>query len=349
MKKIIVSIVAVIALAACSKSEVQYDGQSEISFAPVAKLSTKAAVNDVAGTDPTDYPDGLNMYVFANAGAADADLPAGYTEPYFANAEFTHGNAHNTNVFGGVTPYYWPNVKKLIFSGYSKSGNVASMTTKPTYTWNATASTWEINMTGYQPGEGTAALGDNDLMWFPTTAASYGKQTNAIPVTMQHACSWITINIKGDATTGAATTTWKILDLTIADLAQTGNVVLGAEATWKDHAAGTSFDVYEGTGKELTSAYVDYTRLTYQDLIVIPQMPKTLKVKYSYVSQPGGGADGKDIVVTEEKDVPLTYTGDQGWKPGVHYTYNLTIGTSEILIEPSVKKWDVTSADVNVQ
>ena len=344
MKKIFISLVAIAALAACSKSEVEYEATGEIAFAPVARLNTKAAVTD------TDYPDGLNMYVFANAGTADAALST-FDEPYFANAEFAHGT-HATDVFGGVTPYYWPNVKELIFSGYSKSGNTASLTPKPTYVKNGDG-VWEINMTGYAPTPGTATAGDNDLMWFPTTEESYGKPASAdftVDVEMKHACSWVTINVKGDATTGAYGTTWKILDLTIADLAQSGDVVLGAAATWKNLATGTTFDVYEGTGKALTDEYVDYTQLTYKDLVVIPQATKTLTVKYSYVSQAGGAADGSDLVIEEEKDVPLTFNGTNPWEPGVHYTYNITIGTQEILIEPTVKLWDsVTAPDVVLQ
>lgn len=344
MKKIFISLVAIAALAACSKSEVEYEATGEIAFAPVARLNTKAAVTT------TDYPDALNMYVFANAGTAGAALST-FDEPYFANAEFAHGS-HATNVFGGITPYYWPNVKELIFSGYSKSGNVASLTPKPTYVKNGEG-VWEINMTGYAPTPGTATAGDNDLMWFPTTEESYGKPASAdftVDVVMKHACSWVTINVKGDATTGMEGTTWKILDLTIADLAQSGDVVLGAAATWKNLATGTTFDVYEGTGKALTDEYVDYTQLTYKDFVVIPQATKTLTVKYSYVSQAGGAADGSDLVIEEEKDVPLTFNGTNPWEPGVHYTYNITIGTQEILIEPTVKIWDsVTAPDVVLQ
>lgn len=336
MKKVIITILAAGAvLASCTKSDVQYDEPSAINLAPFAKKSTKAAV------DGTDYPDALNMYVFANAGAADAAVPGGYTEPYFANAEFAHGS-HAVNVFGGYpSPYYWPNVKKLIFSGYSKSGNVASLTTKPTYSWSSTENTWEISISGYQPGAGTATSGDNDLMWFPTTEQSYAKPTESdytVDVTMKHACAWVTINIQGDNITGGENTTWKILDLTFSDLVQTGNVVLGKEANWTI-GAGTAFDAYTGNGTALTTNYVDYTKLSYQDLVVIPQPTKTLHVKYSYVSQKGGGADGADIVIEEEKDIPLTYTNDAGWKAGVHYTYNLTIGTTEILIEPVLTDW----------
>ena len=335
MKKIIISMMAVAALAACTKSEVQYEPAGEISFAPVSKLNTKAAVTT------TDYPDALNMYVFANAGEADAALST-FAEPYFANAEFANGS-HATNVFGGVTPYYWPNVKELIFSGYSKSGNVASLSPKPTYVKNADTDIWEINMTGYAPTPGTTTLGDNDLMWFPTTTESYGKpaQTDfTVDVVMQHACSWVTINVKGDATTGAAGTTWNILDLTINDLAQSGNVILGETANWTPSTTTAAFEVFNGE-KALTTAYVDYTQLSYTDLILVPQDTKTLTITYEFVSQAGLNP------IQEVKTIDLTYTNDEGWQPGVHYTYNITIGTQEILIEPIVKVWDsVIAPDV---
>lgn len=189
-------------------------------------------------------------------------------------------------------------------------------------------------------------------MWFPTTATSYGKPTEddfTVDVTMKHACAWVTIKIKGDAITGKTGTSWKILDLTFADLVQTGNVVLGENATWTT-TTGTSFDAYTGNGTALTTELVDYTQLSYKDLVVIPQTTKTLHIKYSYVSQKGGGANGADIVIEEEKDIPLTYTNDEGWKAGVHYTYNLTIGTSEILIEPVLTDWTPeVSTDITVQ
>ena len=324
---------AVASLAACTKSEVQYEPAGEISFAPVSKLNTKAAVTT------TDYPDALNMYVFANAGEADAALST-FAEPYFANAEFSQ-DGHPANVFGGVTPYYWPNVKELIFSGYSKSGNVASLSPKPTYVKNADTGIWEINMTGYAPTPGTADLGDNDLMWFPTTADSYGKPANAaftVDVEMKHACSWVTINVMGDATTGKTGTTWQILDLTINDLAQEGDVILGETADWTPSATTEPFEVFNGE-KALTAGYVDYTQLSYTDLILVPQETKTLTITYEFVSQ--AGLDP----IQEVKTIDLTYTDDEGWEPGVHYTYNITIGTQEILIEPTVEFWDPVKTD----
>ena len=352
MKKIFFSLVALAALAACTKSEVEYTDNMELSFAPVSRLSTKAAV------DGTDYPDALNMFVFANAGETTDALPAGYDEPYFANAEFTHNPQRDPaltlseHVFAGVTPYYWPNVKKLIFSGYSKSGNVATMDPKPTYVWDATAGTWEINMTGYAPGAGTEVSGNNDLMWFPTTTSSYGKPTTAgwsVPVTMQHACAWVTIKIKGDGTTGKTGTSWKIKNLSFTNLSQSGNVTLGTVADWTSIATGAAFDVFDRSGADeepspLTTEYVDYTQIDYKDLVIVPQGTKTLYVTYEYVSQ--AGLDP----ITEIKPLDLTYTGGTGWEAGKHYTYNITLGTSEILILPELTDWvDVPTGGTDKQ
>lgn len=361
MKKIFFSLVALAALAACSKSEVEYTDNLELSFAPVTRLNTKSAV------DGTDYPDHLNMFVFANAGEATDVLPAGYDEPYFANAEFTTNRSDITladNVFAGVIPYYWPNVKKLIFSGYSDSGNVRSL--NPTFVWNTyvidgetvrklatneevgsntvAKQAWEIEMNNYVPGAGTTVSGDNDLMWFPTTTSSYGKPTTAgwsVPVTMKHACAWVTIKIKGDATTGKAGTSWKIKNLSFIDLSQSGNVTLGNEADWTSITTGAEFNVFNpAEGKPLTTEYVDYTQIGYTDLVVVPQSTKTLYVTYEYVSQ--AGLDP----ITETKPLELTYTGGTGWEAGKHYTYNITLGTSEILILPVLTDWvDVPNAD----
>ena len=369
MKKILLSIFAVAALFSCSKSDITYDDQpQEIGFAPYSKKSVKSAVTT------TDYPNTLNMYVFAQAGAPDETDLSKYTEVYFKNAEFNDESTNQANgIFSGTAqPYYWPNVKELIFSGISKSGNVNAATNGaiPSYAYftapagSSAKSEWQITLNGYAPGIGTTTVGDNDLMWFPTTN-NYAKtdiigtdKPGHVDVVMKHACSWITINIKGDATTGDANTSWKITDLTLKDVAQSAIVILGSEASWSNLATGAPLNVFkDDAGKALTYSdeanFVgeDYTYIDIKDLILVPQATKTLTLTYKYVSQKGAASDGsEDIVITEVKDIPLAYQNDQGWKPGVHYIYNITIGTSEILIEPTVDEWDpeiITGIEVN--
>ena len=347
MKKILLSLVAVAAIAACTKSEVQYEPTSEIGFAPVAKFNTKAAVYDVTNT--TDYPDDLPMYVFANAGLDGNDTntkvdPAECTEAYFANAEFVHGT-HESDVFGGVTPYYWPNVKSLIFSGFSKSGNVATIVSsenKPSYTFNEETDKWEISINGYEPGKGTDTEGDNDLMWFPTTGESYTKQSTAVPVTMQHSCAWLTFNIKGDAFTSG---NWKVLDVYLEGLYQKGNVKLSTVATWSDLTNIVEpFVIYDDEALKneteeygpavLTADGEDFTQKSFVDLVVVPQDARKLYITYQYKSDPIN-----NIIIEETKDITLTAPTITGWAAGYHYIYNIQIGTAEILVEPTAKEW----------
>lgn len=357
MKKIFISLLAVAALASCTKSEVAYDDPSEIGFAPVTKMSTKAVA------DGTDYPDELNMFVFANAGAAGSATTT-YTEVYFQNARFA--NKANGVFAGSPDPYYWPNVKKLIFSGVSASGNVNAATNGSVPTYALTNGAWNITLANYAPGTGSSTTGSNDLMWFPTTAA-YGKAdvmgTNNdgdIDVQMKHACSWITIKVKGDSVTGRAdddatnnvdeTTTWKVKSLTINNLSLTGTATLGETASWSNLATTKGvFNVFASDeGTVLTTTAVELANVA-NNTVVIPQAPTTLTIVYEFVSQKAGGANGADIVIEETKTVDLTLadtvTGENGakggnWLPGKHYIYTVTIGTQEILIEPTAADWD---------
>ena len=64
-------------VASCTKTEISYDEPNQITFAPVAKVSTKAAVN----TYPTDLP----LLVYANAGIKNTTTPTditSFTEVY---------------------------------------------------------------------------------------------------------------------------------------------------------------------------------------------------------------------------------------------------------------------------
>ena len=332
MKKIFFSLVALAALAACSKSEIAYEQTGEIGFVPVAKKATKVAEDDAV------YNTNLDMYIFANT-YTDADETS-FTQPYFANARFEHRDG---GIFGGADAlYYWPNVKTLKFAGLSASGNVnVNNGATPELTANL-----EIKLDGYAPGTGGAEEGDNDLMWFPTTQA-YGKSDvpgtgntaetdDNIEVVMQHACAWVTINIKGNGITGD-TNPWTITNVSFKDLSQSGNVLLGATANWTSVATGATCTVFTGE-EELATSVKNFTQIgNFKDLIVVPQPTKKLYVTYQYDSDPNST---EIALFSETKEIGLTYDTGTTWDAGVHYIYNITIGTKEILVEPTVTTWN---------
>ena len=183
MKKIFLSVLAVAALASCTKMDTAYEAPQEIGFTAVAGNITKAPV------DGTIYPDDLNMFIFAQT----TDITTGASN-YIDNGLFAYKKSDGSiKLWGGSpNPYYWPNVHKLNFAGYSYSGNVKDGASV-SYSF---AEASGLSITGYTPS-GT----NNDLMWFGNTkyttdgASGYGKETPYVPVEMYHTCSWITFNL----------------------------------------------------------------------------------------------------------------------------------------------------------
>lgn len=361
MKKIIFSLLAAAALAACTKTDVTYDAPAEIGFNVVGGNITKAVV------DGTTFPTTLNMYIFAETTDNTAATP-----DYINNGEFTYVNAiDNTNVWGGGTsstsrnPYYWPNVMMLHFAGYSKSGNA-------TGTYSCTEGKLTIN--DYAPGTGTGA-GVNDLMWFPTTKLlapnGYGKTTKYVPVNMYHTCSWITFLVKGDDVTGKSGSPYKVTGLTINGIDQTADVVCSATAAtadgtttvtpsilWSDNTTQTAdytvpFKTSGGVTLSTSAINVetDDATTTSGNVVVIPQTPGKLTLTYTYKSSTGSDitetVSGLDLALAKATDG--TTDGLTQWEPGKHYIYTITIKANEILVAPTPVDWTDSNWTVTVE
>lgn len=336
MKKIFFSLVALAALAACSKSEIQYEPAGEISFAPVAKNATKSVAGYDGETFNGVFPTDVDLYVFANAGEAGSD-PEAHGEPYFRNAQFEwftttqKPNATNDAAAGGAyagnPARYWPNVKTLVFAGYSDACGVEKNATMD-FAHNV------LTIPAYtQDNENYTAEGANDLMWFSRTNA-YSKQTSEIVTNMKHACSWITIYVAGDDVTA---NNWTLNSLVVKALKHSGSVECGgASARWTLTGEKTD-EVYYNAGTTFTKEYVKYEN-TANNFIVLPQTPTSLDVTYTYTSQEAIG-ETPAITFTETKNVPLTFNNSEAWSRGLHYIYNVKITATEILIDPVVVEW----------
>ena len=378
MKKIFFSIVALAALAACTKSEVAYEQPAEIGFKAVAGNMTKAVVVGEV------YPTTLDMYVFAET--MDNEDPEAN---YILNGQFTHHDdkVGETDVWGGVTPYYWPNVKTLHFAGYSASGNVDikddpatdgvdESENSATVTYDCT-NNGTLSIKNYSPGT-VAAEGANDLMWFPSTkltrADGYGKKFNDkyVDVYMYHTCAWITFIVKGD---GPTVGNYKVTNLTMTNIDQTADVKctatgngltsasLAPSIEWdnneKDSATTADYDVtgttsivLDATGKDVeTNDAYDRDETQGKNVVVIPQVPGLLNLTYNYESTTGDiieeTVEGLELYLAEDNSDPVQ-VGPAEWLPGKHYIYTITIKANEILIAPSVpvdwadENWNVT-------
>ena len=342
MKKIFISILAVAALAACTKSEVAYEAPAEITFAPAAKNITKAAHGDVdqKGT----YPIEQRLGVFANYGSVDPTPTADVTNfatKFLENELFSYSNT--AKAWGSGES--WPANGSLIFAGYAiaKDGDVNG---NGTYAYDFNSD--ELTITNYTQSTDPAA--SFDLGWFNSTPASYNYRNtaNAVPVTLSHALAWVEILVKGEGTT-IGTNPWKIKSMTINKVANTGSAIcIGAgveKATWTPGTADKSITVFSGEQTLTENAVVCETANT--DVLVIPQTPTnvltagtldvansvaTLTVTYTYNSPAGVE------MPLQTATVPLVVDG--GWKSGYKYTYTLTFKASEILIAPKYDTWE---------
>lgn len=334
MKKIFFSLVALAALAACSKSEIQYEQEVSINFAPVAQNVTKSVAGvGTGGAYDSTFPTTQDLYIFANAQEQDADgvLSDEWKTPYLVNAQFIAGRLNN-GVYEGKEAQYWPNVKSLIFAGYSEACNTEALA----YSQNPPTMDFGNNtlvITGYvQDNVNYSGVGENDLMWFPCDNNPYTKANGTVPATMKHACSWITIKVVGDDVTGD---NWKLHELKINGLYHTGTATCSAtEATWVVSGATSSETVFESTsGVAIAKGTAVAMENLPNNMVVIPQVPTTLDLTYSFTAQ--SGQTIKEI----KKDMTLKYNGDDKWISGKHYTYTITITASEILIAPTVEEW----------
>jgi hypothetical protein len=295
------------------------------------------------------FPIGVDLYVFANAADQNPDgtLAGTWNTPYFKNAKFSWTTTKDESIiddvaedgaYAGDPVRYWPNVKTLKFAGYSDACGVSKTAPTMNFVDNVlTIPSYTQNNVDY------ALEGKNDLMWFPSDGRAYTKQENEVVAQMKHACSWITVNVKAE---GAAIG-WTLNSLVVDNIAHTGKAECGATvADWTNLSNYGPEDYYNPQsatfnpqlGENLTSNSVEYYKVAANNFIVIPQTPTKLYVTYSYLSDPAN-----NIWFTEIKPIELDYDGvanaNAAWQSGVHYTYNLTITATEILIDPVVEKW----------
>ncbi len=237
---------AAILLAACTKTEVNYDSPSEIAFAPVAEGMTKVAV------EGETYLNGPGFNAFANTSDG---------VPYFANVSFVKGSetSGGLSVYVGDPTQYWPRTKSLLFAGYSGAMVVDDPNKDDDdIVFNGTS----LSIEGYQQSA------DNDLMWFFT--GQVNKSTPIISPTMKHACSWITINVTGENACGE----WSITNMTLNSVSTSGNVTFTSDkATWSSLGAGQAIELFTGSTKIKEFESVE--------AIVIPQPPTTLTIGYN--------------------------------------------------------------------
>ena len=358
MKKILIALAAVAVFAACSKSEVAYEQENTpIAISPVAANRTKAMVSG------TEFPAEDFMvwayYKQLDAGKSIADWQAATAfaqQTYIVEKPFEPSGTEG--LWAGKIPYYWPKLGSLLFVGYYPA--TKAMADKVSYEF--TSSVNKMTVAGFTPGDyqttgfvnnTTGANHVEDFMYFNMTPTSYNSTTqstvgvvgNNVDVVFRHALSWINVVLVKDINTPADAEI-TVHSVKFTSVLPQGDAVVdntpGAatdEIVWAAEGDAVNVEVCPNDDAATTFVESDVVLTTTDNLLnkqplFIPQtMAGNLVVKYTIAS-----TDGSKF--TETKSINLNGLAGNGvWQPGKKYTYTIIIGTSEILIDPTVDEW----------
>jgi hypothetical protein len=338
MKRLVLAALAIGAMAACTKSNVQLEQPGQISFQPVAQKATKAAVD---GTYyPTDAAYNFNVWAWwADKAANTADTEIGSFNTIYINKQtFKFKELQN---WGGLDkPYYWPTTGSLFFAGYSPANAPGG--------FGYSHGEKKLIITGYEQSEDISKT--TDLMWFHLTDKSYDRTTASVPVPVQfhHALSWLSFRF--NLVSADTPQDWTIKSVKLTGIETKGNftAVKGnsssdqGTATWSEWSETKEVQVYNKDAgypvKYVTNAYdpleddPSVLENTKNGVLVIPQScapaDAELVIEFQQVAPSG-------TIVSQKKTLEL---GTE-WLPGKHYIYTITFGAEEILIAPTVVDW----------
>ena len=345
MKKLVIAALAIASLAACTKSNVQYEQPGEISLQPVAQKATKAAYTE--NTYGADAPEFKVWAWWTNVGPeTPVDEFKGQTtiHKYIDLGKFVHKESGS---WGGAITYYWPTEGSLVFAGYSPA--TASATK---FDYDLSEKTFKVQE--FQQSEEIANT--VDLMWFDVTEKSYNnnanknkqdQNVNGVPVVFHHALSWLTFKLK--LKDNATEPHWKIkeISLTGIETKATFSATVGSDPNWTTYDNEKIVKVYDGVPKLIEDSE-DGTVLENKEngVVVIPQSCKPEHAKLVIKYDLKNPASLPEFI--EDQTVSLDLNADfNNWMPGYHYTYTITFGANEIRIVPEVGKW-INASEVQV-
>lgn len=340
-KSLFLSLIAVAAtLVACNKTELVYEEGNMIGFTPAVSHLTKAALNST--TLPTDFVITTNGYWKSAATAGNGEDLAAFKA--VTDAEETYIDAEpfkfmsNGLWHGDPTPYYWPKVGAIVFSGYTQEP--AGATIAFSYANNAFTSS------DFVQTHTTSAT--TDFMYFNLTDPA--SKSN-VPVVFNHALSWLTIQVKAADETAAqkvvvnSIVLKNILDKATLNTADEDNM-------WSAQAFNDAQDAditVSNTDVAINTA--SYAKTDDDGVLIIPQGATSLEVTYTTTLAAGNTKTETVTVdlagngVWKDADGAETTEALNVWAAGRHYTYNLTIGLNEIILAPTVNEWKERTFD----
>lgn len=365
MKKFfIIAAAAVVALAACTKTEADttaFEQARVINFNTVTGKATKAPI-----TGTVYHYNYSSFGVFAwylaegnwNTSAANGSAVAymGTGAPLATPVEVTWNETKD--IWAPASTYYWPLQGKLTFIAYSP--------------FNAATATFSnagvLTLSGYTLD--TTVADQVDLLYsaiaadkegnesFYTDAANTKDSENAegdkgVNIQFKHALAQIIFKAKTAEDVYAAGLSFKIDNITVnaastaTSMTVTNPAVDAAPAaitTWNTPATNVNFVVRSTAFPEAANTYLttELSAAIGDALLAIPvtsfdATDPTISVTYTLYRRSDNQSLGSKTKTINIKDVDNIITG---WQAGKKYEYDLKIDLEKIYFTPSIIDWD---------
>lgn len=338
MKKLFfIAAIAGVALVSCTKNEVApIAQQDEITFlSPVVGPQTK-----VYGEIGAKYNEEESFDVWCVHNTGDI-TDWGGTE-YFSDVKATYDAG-----LGGwaLTPkYYWPATGKLSFVALSPSIDKTTSYDQDGF-----------KITGWMQGNTEKTIVDlmySDIAKNKAKAdyntdgdekAGDANQYKGVDITFNHALSYIVFKVK-TAADYSTTTKFQLNKITLSGVYTAGDFDQSQLLDpWTEDTSGEkgTYIAFTSAGLAFDSfAAVDAEAKEGEEIILLPQAltEGQQKITINYQISTDNGTTWIDQV----QEVDIKNTTVEAWEMGKKYTYSLSIGMQEILLDPAVTDWAVT-------
>ena len=344
MKKLIVLLSAVAALAACSKNEVVPAVSGEN-----VEISYKVAPRTKA--DPQAF-DTHNVFAswayYLPSGKWDANWEVRKdAKPYIGEEHVGSTISYKDGVWKDQnTSYYWPKGGKLTFFAYSLNSNtLRNQDHTDTFFYcendeNAYGISGILNLEAHPNTDFLVA----DIATDKTTNESKYNFTG-VPTLFKHRLSRIKFAVKKKADYANATITLNSI---------TFNKLINGMTYTQFHKSGDGFSEYMNTDKASRSTQV-YTQTNFEVASTeFVSIPDANEVRYIYIPQDFENVTDESKIATIEVKYTVTYKNGisenctktlnvknifNSWEMGKRYTFNLIFSLDEIKWAPAVGDW----------
>ena len=325
MKKQMMMLLAIAAMAGCSKSEVvdtpNGDGNTPI------KLKTFVGKSVKATETKTDNLTAFQMTAYTTSAAFPGTAATEEPTPFIASQIVSRTGESSPYSWPYTGPQYWPQGKKVSFFAYAPTTGV---------TYAAPAAAGWPGFTYTVAAEASQA----DLVVAQRTSQDATSNNGSVALNFNHALSQILFSAKcANADFTAVVKTIELSGIqnagtyTFATSATEGTAI---EGSWSGVKGAEGYAYLTNGTAAIAKTTSDPIAGTNGALMLMPQTLTGAKLKVVYTVTIGSGDSKQSFDVTKE-NVELTGT----WAPGMKYTYDLTLvsDATAITIVPGVNTW----------